>query len=97
MQAENAEWQGLNAGVTRQFVAKTAAEFSDVVTEARSVHQILQDSYTDLKKHQEDLQTTVDRWAKRNVHINDKGGAVSSVPSGPGPAQRRSNPRVRTR
>ncbi|MFD6275945.1 hypothetical protein ACFWFI_10275 [Streptomyces sp. NPDC060209] len=82
VQAENADWEGQNASVTRQFVTKTAAEFTDVVTEARSVHKILQDSHDDLKKHKEDLQTTVDRWAKRNVHINENGGAVSSVPSG---------------
>ncbi|MFF0289445.1 hypothetical protein [Streptomyces sp. NPDC005262] len=82
VQAESAEWEGLNASVTRQFVTKTAAEFADVVTEARSVHKILQDSHDDLKKHKEDLQTTIDRWAKHNVHINENGGAVSSVPSG---------------
>ncbi|MBT2506957.1 hypothetical protein J7I98_13865 [Streptomyces sp. ISL-98] len=80
--AEAADWSGANATVTKGFVAKTASEFNDVVTEARSVHKILQESHAAFKKHQEELKTTVDRWAKRNVYINDKGGAVSAAPPG---------------
>ncbi|MFF6997681.1 hypothetical protein ACFY93_22350 [Streptomyces sp. NPDC008313] len=33
--AVKARWAGVNAGVTREFVAKTAAEFADAHTQAK--------------------------------------------------------------
>ncbi|MFE9886424.1 hypothetical protein [Streptomyces scopuliridis] len=80
--AEAADWRGDNATVTKSFVTKTASEFNDVVTEAESVHSVLRDALAALKRHQEDLRTTIDRWTKKNVYINEQGTATSAVPSG---------------
>ncbi|MFE2633894.1 hypothetical protein ACFXKF_03710 [Streptomyces scopuliridis] len=80
--AEAADWRGDNATVTKSFVTKTASEFNDVVTEAQSVHSVLRDALAALKRHQEDLRTTIDRWEKKNVYINEQGTATSAVPSG---------------
>ncbi|MDJ0465152.1 DUF6571 family protein [Streptomyces sp. H27-C3] len=80
--AEAADWRGVNATVTKSFVAQTAAEFSDVVTEADSIHKVLRDSHTAFKKHQEDVRAAVDRWTKKNVYISDNGGASSAAPPG---------------
>ncbi|HET6861308.1 MAG TPA: hypothetical protein VFH94_29935 [Streptomyces sp.] len=77
--AEAADWRGVNATVTKGFVTRTAAEFSDAVTEADSVHKVLRDAHAAFKKHQEDLRATVDKWTKRNVYISDNGGATSAA------------------
>ncbi|MEU4885988.1 MULTISPECIES: hypothetical protein [Streptomyces] len=78
--AEAADWQGDNATVTRKFVGATARQFDDILTEARSVQKILLDAHTRLKKHKTDMSEAITRWAKQNIYINDKGGAVPAVP-----------------
>ncbi|MEC4019183.1 hypothetical protein [Streptomyces sp. H27-D2] len=77
-----ADWKGVNATVSREFVTKTAVEFQDVAAEAKSVLGILREASAAFKKHKADLRTVVDDVAKTNIYINDKGGAVASVPSG---------------
>ncbi|MGW6272416.1 hypothetical protein [Streptomyces sp. NPDC055060] len=76
----NAEWKGDNATVNREFVLKTASEFNDAVTAAESVHAILRDAYSALKKQKQALQNVIDEVSKSNIYINDKGQATSSVP-----------------
>lgn len=78
--ANAADWKGDNATVTKQFTTTTARQFDDMVTEARSIHKILEEAHANLKKHKEDLKTTIDTWAKKNVYIDDKGGAMYSGP-----------------
>ncbi|MEU4684820.1 DUF6571 family protein [Streptomyces xinghaiensis] len=78
--AEAADWQGDNATVTRKFVGVTARQFDDILTEARSVQKVLLDAHTRLKKHKADMSEAITRWAKQNIYINDKGGAVPAVP-----------------
>lgn len=80
--ANAAEWKGANASVTKEFTTTTARQFDDMVTEARSIHQILQETHTDLKKHKEDLRTTIDAWAKQQIYIDAKGVARYSGPPG---------------
>ncbi|MFD5116684.1 hypothetical protein ACFWNG_30955 [Streptomyces sp. NPDC058391] len=80
--AKTADWRGDNATVTKAFTTTTARQFDDILTEARSVHTILQGAHTALKKHKEDLLTTIARWSKKNIYINEKGAAVSAMPSG---------------
>ncbi|MFE5486434.1 DUF6571 family protein [Streptomyces sp. NPDC056527] len=53
--ADKSTWKGENAGVTKEFVTKTAKEFSDAVTEAESVRDLLKDAKTLLKTAQDDL------------------------------------------
>ncbi|MFI1224513.1 MULTISPECIES: hypothetical protein [unclassified Streptomyces] len=44
--ATKARWEGVNAGVTKGFVGKTAAEFDDAVSQARGIKSLLADAYT---------------------------------------------------
>ncbi|MCX4823652.1 hypothetical protein OG883_28015 [Streptomyces sp. NBC_01142] len=78
--ANAADWKGDNATVTKAFTTTTARQFDDVVTEARSIHKILQEAHTNLKKNQDDLKTTIDKWSKKNVYIDAKGGAMYAGP-----------------
>lgn len=78
--ANGADWKGDNASVTKAFVTKTAVEFQDVAAQAKSVLGILRDASADLKKHKTDLRIVIDEVAKKNIYINDNGGAIASVP-----------------
>ncbi|NML53382.1 hypothetical protein HHL19_06575 [Streptomyces sp. R302] len=78
--ADAADWKGDNATVTRSFVTKTAAQFSDAAAEAKGVLAILSGAHTSFTQHKADLQTAVDELAKRNIYVNGKGGVVASVP-----------------
>ncbi|MGS2589745.1 DUF6571 family protein [Streptomyces hebeiensis] len=80
--ANAADWKGDNATVTKAFTTTTARQFGDMLTEARSVHTILDDAHSALKKHKDDLTAAVDKWARKNVHVNAKGTVVSAVPLG---------------
>lgn len=53
--ADKATWKGENARVTKEFVTKTAKEFTDAVTEAESVRDLLKDAHTLLTTAQSDL------------------------------------------
>ncbi|MFE1404648.1 DUF6571 family protein [Streptomyces sp. NPDC058770] len=53
--ADKATWRGENATVTKQFVTKSAKEFSDAVIEATSVRDLIKDAHALLKTAQRDL------------------------------------------
>ncbi|WNF27420.1 hypothetical protein RI138_11545 [Streptomyces sp. C11-1] len=53
--ADKSSWAGDNATVTKEFVTKTANEFSDAVTEAESVRDLLKDAHALFKSAQDDL------------------------------------------
>ncbi|MFG3583725.1 hypothetical protein [Streptomyces sp. NPDC047990] len=61
MQAKSdaARWAGVNATVTREFVAKTAKEIADLHTEANSIYQVLDDAHTELAALQKQIRTAV--------------------------------------
>ncbi|MFE5023541.1 hypothetical protein ACFRAO_09560 [Streptomyces sp. NPDC056656] len=80
--ALGADWKGVNATVSREFVAKTAVEFQDVALEAASVLGILKDVSAAFKQHKTDLQTAESDLAKRNLHVDAKGGVVRQEASG---------------
>ncbi|WP_097867960.1 hypothetical protein [Streptomyces sp. rh34] len=44
--AGKARWEGVNAGVTKEFIGKTAAEFDDAVSQARGIKSLLTDAHT---------------------------------------------------
>lgn len=54
-QADKSTWKGENATVTKEFVTKTAKEFSDAVAEAESVRDLLKDAHGLFKAAQDDL------------------------------------------
>ncbi|WP_324611947.1 hypothetical protein [Streptomyces sp. NRRL B-3648] len=51
--AVKADWHGVNAGVSKEFIGKTAGEFEDATKEASSIHRILQDTRNELKRYKE--------------------------------------------
>ncbi|NJQ02009.1 hypothetical protein [Streptomyces zingiberis] len=53
--ADRAAWEGVNAGVTKAFIGKTAKEFEDAAAEARGVKRILLEGCAALRKARDDL------------------------------------------
>ncbi|MER7199351.1 hypothetical protein CG723_15200 [Streptomyces sp. CB01635] len=80
--ANEADWKGVNATVSREFVTKTAVEFQDVAGEAASVLGILKDAGAAFKQHKTDLRTAESDLTKRNLHVDAKGGVVRQEASG---------------
>ncbi|GHI89127.1 hypothetical protein ACWGF3_17065 [Streptomyces xanthophaeus] len=76
--AEKARWEGVNAGVTRTFVAKTVKEIEDLHTEAKSIFSVLQDAHSELVAIQQQAKnvTTDAKDAGFNVRVG-QGGAVT--------------------
>ncbi|MEO3976233.1 DUF6571 family protein [Streptomyces sp. CAU 1734] len=83
-----ADWKGVNATVNRAFTTRTARQFDDMVTEARSIQRILRDAHTELRRHQGELRAVIDKWAARNVRIDGTGTATSAL----GPYERDREP-----
>ncbi|MFD7403167.1 hypothetical protein ACFV7R_10940 [Streptomyces sp. NPDC059866] len=80
--ANAADWKGVNATVSREFVTKTAAQFADAAAAAKSVLAVLRDAHSAFKQHKEDLRTAIDELAKNNIYVNGNGKVAASVPSG---------------
>ncbi|WP_369203227.1 hypothetical protein [Streptomyces sp. PU-14G] len=80
--AAKATWAGKNATVTREFVTKTATQFSELLGEAEDVLGILRTARNAFKQHKLDLEAVVDDVAKDNVYVNDNSTVKGSVPSG---------------
>ncbi|WP_228978669.1 hypothetical protein [Streptomyces sp. DH12] len=77
--AKAAHWKGDNATVTQAFTVTTARQFTDVLTEARSVHAVLRDAHTALAGHQRDLKAALARWHAENVRFDTRGRAHGLV------------------
>ncbi|MEV5613226.1 hypothetical protein [Streptomyces sp. NPDC052225] len=71
--ANTADWSGLNAQVTKEFVGKTAGEFSDAHTQANTIHRILSDTRDELKQYKKDLDDALDRGLKKNLTVTSTG------------------------
>ncbi|MEV4998091.1 hypothetical protein [Streptomyces niveus] len=72
--ADKASWQGVNAGVTKEFIAKTAKEFTDAAAEAKGVMQILEDGYAAIKKARDELLSIRDHEGPAaGIHVDAKG------------------------
>ncbi|MGP3734441.1 hypothetical protein ACTWJ9_14630 [Streptomyces sp. GDS52] len=75
-----ADWVGVNATVSRQFVTRTAAQFDDAASEAKSVLAILSDAHAAFTQHKQDLRTAIDELAKRSIYVNGNGSVIASAP-----------------
>ncbi|MEU6593722.1 DUF6571 family protein [Streptomyces sp. NPDC046881] len=72
--SEGAQWAGVNADVTRQFVQKTAKEFRDAHAEASSIHRVLDDACTELVELQKKLNTALHTEAPQlGLRVSDTG------------------------
>lgn len=77
--ADKANWAGLNATVSREFITKTAGEFSDAHTQAKTIHDILKDTYGELVSYKEQLDQALERGRKRNLTVTQTGGGGFTV------------------
>ncbi|WP_328719078.1 hypothetical protein OHT52_05915 [Streptomyces sp. NBC_00247] len=71
--AVKADWAGLNANVTRDFVTKTAAEFTDAHTQASSIAAILGDTRDELVSYRGQLVAAIERGVAKNLTVRDTG------------------------
>ncbi|WP_086826734.1 hypothetical protein [Streptomyces sp. NRRL B-24572] len=62
--SEQARWKGVNADVTREFVAGTAKEIADLKSEATSIHAVLADAHTELVSIQKRAKALTEEAAK---------------------------------
>ncbi|MFG2318762.1 hypothetical protein [Streptomyces tendae] len=87
--ADKASWEGVNAGVTKAFISKTAKEFADAVVEAKGVHRILQEGYTAIKKAKDDLVSIRDHEGpEAGIRVDGKGKVTAKKPLSEIPAAR---------
>ncbi|MFI9427681.1 hypothetical protein ACIG54_29465 [Streptomyces achromogenes] len=66
--ADRAAWEGVNAGVTKAFIGKTAKEIADAAAEAKGVQLILEEGYAAITKAKDDL-----------VNIRDHEGPAAGI------------------
>ncbi|MFD8940502.1 hypothetical protein ACFV00_00515 [Streptomyces californicus] len=66
--AYKANWEGVNAEVTKAFVGKTAKEFADAAAEAKGVKALLEEGYAAFKKAKDAL-----------VDIQDHAGPAAGI------------------
>ncbi|MEV6165985.1 DUF6571 family protein [Streptomyces sp. NPDC052052] len=79
--ADKAEWEGVNAGVTKAFIGKTAKEFKDAAAEAKGVQQILADAHAAIKKAKDDLiGIRDDEGPAAGIHVDVKGKVTARHP-----------------
>ncbi|MFF8954570.1 hypothetical protein [Streptomyces sp. NPDC014894] len=77
--ANKANWTGLNATVSREFIGRTAGEFADARTQATSVRNILKDTRDELKDWRRKLNEAIDRGMKRNLTVVSTAGGGFTV------------------
>ncbi|MGE7389043.1 hypothetical protein ACQKM2_26565 [Streptomyces sp. NPDC004126] len=65
--AAKANWAGVNATVTREFIGKTAKEFADAATEATSIGNILRDTHGELVGYKARLNEAISRALEKNL------------------------------
>jgi hypothetical protein len=79
VRAEKARWAGVNATVTREFIGKTAGEFSDAHTQADTIANILSDTHNELIDYRTQLQTTIEDCSDRHLTVADTGNGTFVV------------------
>lgn len=64
--ADKADWAGANATVTREFVTKTAGEFTDALTQATTIRDVMRDTKDELVSYRDELNRAIERgWEKK--------------------------------
>ncbi|CAM5230504.1 DUF6571 family protein [Streptomyces narbonensis] len=76
--AEKADWKGENAGVTQEFVRKTAKEFGDALIGATSIRNILRDAEGEFQAAKTELEKLVAEAPGKGIRI-DQDGVVSHL------------------
>jgi hypothetical protein len=77
--ADKANWVGVNASVSREFITKTAAEFADAHTQADSITKILSDTRGELIGYRTQLNEAIARGIQQNMTVIDTGEGTFTV------------------
>ncbi|MCZ7457643.1 hypothetical protein [Streptomyces sp. WMMC940] len=80
--ADKANWAGVNATVSREFITKTAGEFADAHTQATTIHNILKDTRDELVSYKGQLEQALERGRKKNLTVtstSDGGFTVTMI------------------
>ncbi|MFF3750008.1 hypothetical protein ACFYYH_06010 [Streptomyces sp. NPDC002018] len=77
--SRSANWSGVNATVTREFITKTTGEFGDAVTEATSIRNILRDTHGELVGFQSRLNAAIERGLRKNLTVTGTGDGGFTV------------------
>ncbi|GHH76466.1 hypothetical protein GCM10018793_22210 [Streptomyces sulfonofaciens] len=77
--AEKADWGGYNATVSKEFILKTAGEFSDAHTQATSIRNVLRDTCAELRAHQKQLTEAIERGRRKNLAVVPAGDGGFTV------------------
>ncbi|GGQ76977.1 hypothetical protein [Streptomyces flaveolus] len=87
--ADKASWEGVNAGVTKAFIGKTAKEFADAAAEAKGVKIILEEGHAAIKKAKDDLTNIRDHEGPAaGIRVDGKGKVTAKNPLSEIPAAR---------
>ncbi|MGW2468929.1 hypothetical protein [Streptomyces bauhiniae] len=87
--ADKADWEGVNAGVTKGFIGKTVKEFADAAAEAKGVKLILEEGHAAIKKAKDDLVSIRDHEGPAaGVHVDGQGKVTARHPISEIPAAR---------
>ncbi|MCQ9135060.1 hypothetical protein [Streptomyces hilarionis] len=77
--ADTARWAGVNATVSREFIAKTAAEFADAHTQADSITKILSDTRGELIGYRTQVNDAIRRATEQHLTVVDTGEGTFTV------------------
>ncbi|MFD8914856.1 hypothetical protein [Streptomyces sp. NPDC059575] len=77
--ADQADWVGVNAQVSKQFIGKTAGEFGDAHTQATTIHNVLRDTRDELKGYHRQLTDAVARGQGKHLTVMDTGDGGFTV------------------
>ncbi|MEV7287417.1 hypothetical protein AB0O01_23070 [Streptomyces sp. NPDC093252] len=92
--ANQANWAGVNAEVTKEFIGKTAGEFADAHTQAKSIHLILQDTRGELKGYHRQLTEAIEDGRGQGLTVVAREGGflvTHTAPPGSGEQPERNN------
>ncbi|WBO63479.1 hypothetical protein [Streptomyces camelliae] len=79
--ANKADWAGVNAQVSKQFIGKAAGEFGDAHTQATTIHNILRDTRDELKSYHAQLTEAVSRGQQKGMTVTNGGQGSFTVTS----------------
>ncbi|MEU8521540.1 DUF6571 family protein [Streptomyces sp. NBC_01216] len=77
--AAKANWEGVNATVTKEFIGKTAKEFADAATQATSIANILKDTHGELVGYKQQLNEAIEQGLTRNLTVVETGNGGFTV------------------
>ncbi|MEU3299556.1 hypothetical protein ABZ729_06960 [Streptomyces sp. NPDC006678] len=79
--SDRAAWTGVNADVSKPFIAKTAKEFDDAAKSAKGLAKVMGEGYAAFKKAQDELKRIVDEEAPaRKVTVSANGSVRATKP-----------------